>query len=279
MYGDALPWDVLRKGFLFEGTTVPLVSPQGIFKPRILPEMPLTIRTASSQPYDDGIDYEGLLTYKYRDTGPDHRDNLGLRLAMLRRVPLVYLCGSVPGEYAAVWPAYVVADDTAARAFRVEIDAADQQRGIAADGASIGGEDRRRYVTTQTLQRLHQVAFRARVLRAYRERCAVCRLGHAVLLDAAHILGDKHPRGRPIVPNGLSLCKLHHAAFDRHILGVRPDLVIEIREDILREHDGPMLLHGLQGFEGKGISVPRPPELRPNRDLLNERYQLFRKAG
>jgi Transglycosylase associated protein/HNH endonuclease len=40
------------------------------------------------------------------------------------------------------------------------------------------------------------------------------------------------------VPNGLSLCKLHHAAFDRHFLGLRPDYVIEVRRDILKEHDG-----------------------------------------
>jgi hypothetical protein len=59
------------------------------------------------------------------------------------------------------------------------------------------------------------------VLRAYRDCCAVCRLRHEELLDAAHILPDGHPRGEPVVRNGLALCKLHHAAFDRHILGIR----------------------------------------------------------
>jgi putative restriction endonuclease len=198
---------------------------------------------------------------------------------MLRRVPLVYLYGLVPGEYLAVWPVFVVADDPAAHEFKVEVDKPEQQWWAQPDGASIEGEDRRRYITATTLRRVHQVAFRALVIRAYQERCAVCRLGHAVLLDAAHILGDKHPKGRPIVSNGLSLCKLHHAAFDRNILGVRPDLVIEIREDILKEHDGPMLVHGLQGFQDRSIHVPRPPDLRPDRELLEERYELFRKAG
>lgn len=123
-------------------------------------------------------------------------------------------------------------------------------------------------ITATTQRRLHQEAFRVRVLRAYSERCAVCRLRHSELLDAAHILPDGHPRGRPIVPNGLALCKLHHAAFDRHILGARPDLIIEIRRD---EHDGPMLTHGLQGFQGTRISVPRADPLRPDRELLAER--------
>ena len=71
----------------------------------------------------------------------------------------------------------------------------------------------------------------------------MCRLRHSELVNAAHILPDGHPRGFPIVPNGLAMCKLHHAAFDVQILGVRPDLTIELRKDVLRETDGPMLMH------------------------------------
>ena len=56
-------------------------------------------------------------------------------------------------------------------------------------------------------------------------------------------------KGEPIVPNGLAPCKLHHAASNRPFLGIRPDLVIEVRRDIMDEADGPMLRHGLQGFE------------------------------
>jgi putative restriction endonuclease len=126
---------------------------------------------------------------------------------------------------------------------------------------------------------MHQVAFRQRVISAYRERCAVCRLRHRELLDAAHILPDTHPRGEPVVSNGLALCKLHHAAFDSYILGVRPDLTVEIRIDILREGDGPMLLHGLQGFQGARIGIPGSPRLRPNKEFLAERFETFKKAG
>ena len=56
---------------------------------------------------------------------------------------------------------------------------------------------------------------------------------HRLLLDAAHIVPDGEPCGDPRVPNGLALCKLHHAAFDRLFVGVRPDGVIEVRRDIL----------------------------------------------
>lgn len=130
-----------------------------------------------------------------------------------------------------------------------------------------------------TRQRLHQATFRQRVLQAYRQRCAICRLKHAELLEAAHILPDGHPRGEPIVPNGVSLCTLHHAAFDRHVFGVTPNLVIEVRRDILEEVDGPMLRYGLQEIEGSKLIVPTSQHLQPRREFLEERYEAFRKAG
>jgi putative restriction endonuclease len=284
LHGDTLPRHLLAEGFLFEGQRIPLLGPQGIFKPAILPELPLSITTAPvvegrDPPYADEFSHEGLLTYRYRGTDPQHRDNVALRLAGERGVPLVYFFGLVPGEYLAVWPVFVVRDDPGALAFTVEVEAKDLTWDIARDGASLAAEGRRQYVTQLTRRRLHQESFRWRVLRAYRERCAVCRLRHTELLDAAHILPDGHPRGAPIVPNGLALCKLHHGAFDSHILGIRPDLVIDVRADVLREPDGPVLRHGLQGFHGQAIQVPRIVELRPSRELLAERYELFKKAG
>jgi putative restriction endonuclease len=106
----------------------------------------------------------------------------------------------------------------------------------------------------------------------------VCRLS-SERLAAAHILPGTHPQGEPIVPNGLALCGLHHAAFDGYILGIQPDLTVQIREDILTEEDGPVLRYGLQGFQGSRIHVPRKETLRPNREFLAERFELFRKTG
>jgi putative restriction endonuclease len=185
----------------------------------------------------------------------------------------------VPGEYLAVWPVFVTGDDPDALAFTIEVDAKDLLWEGARDGASLVGEGRRRYITQLTRRRLHQESFRWRVIRAYQERCAVCRLRHTELLDAAHILPDGHPRGEPVLPNGLALCRLHHGAFDAHILGIRPDLVIDIRKDVLAEPDGPMLRHGLQGFHGHAIHVPRPAELKPSTEFLAMRYELFRRVG
>ena len=138
----------------------------------------------------------------------------------------------------------------------------------------------RAYRTITVQQRLHQQSSRDRVIEAYRQSCAVCRLHHTELLEAAHILPDGHPKGEPWVSNGLSLCKLHHGAFDSYILGVRPDLVIEIRKDVLDESDGAMLIHSLQECHHARLAVvPVANRLKPNKEFLEERYEVFRKAG
>jgi len=288
-HGDALPWSTLLQGFTFDGRRVPLISQQGIFKPAVI-DLPLSIRTTPPEegkppPYEDGMGADGLLRYRYRGTDAAHYQNVWLRRAMQQRAPLVYLFGVIEGQYLPVYPVYVVGDDAPALAFRVAIDdrASLAQRVHAANTlAEMTAakqhelELKRNYVTRVTLQRLHQETFRQRVLRAYRARCAICRLRHAELLEAAHILPDGHPRGEPIVPNGLALCRLHHAAFDRYVIGIRPDLVIEVRADVLEEHDGPMLRYGLQEISGQRLLVPGAARERPREEFLEERYALFR---
>jgi putative restriction endonuclease len=263
---------------------VPLIAPQGIFKPAVLPEMPLSITTVpvvegEDRPYDDGVGPDGFLRYRYRGTDPMHRDNQALRLAMRRAVPLVYFVGIIPGRYMTVLPVYIVRDHPEELSFSVAVDAPYMPVSANMKLDPVSLEARRAYVTVETQQRVHQRGFRERVLRAYQEQCAVCRLHHEELLEAAHILSDKHPKGEPIVPNGLALCKLHHAAYDRNILGITPDRTVVIRLDILRESDGPMLQHGLQGFQGGKIHLPRSKQLWPRADLLAERYEAFRRAS
>ena len=281
-HDDVLPWSVLIRGFDFKGVRVPLVSMQGIFKPRVC-ELPLSIRTAVDGPYDDRAGDEGRFLYAYRGTNPNHRDNTGLRELMRRRIPLVYFFGLLPGRYLAAWPVFVVADEPRALTFTIQLDdAAVLDFDVAAASVALsyehGGDERRRYVTRELQVRLHQRSFRERVLRAYRSRCAVCRLRHHELLDAAHIVPDSEA-GAPRVPNGLALCKLHHAAYDKLFVGVRPDGIIEVRRDILEEEDGPMLLHGLKRLHQTRLHAPHRTDDRPDPDLLEIRYARFVAAG
>jgi len=282
MLGDVLPRDLLARGFEFQGIRVPLVGPQGIFKPKVLASMPLSITTAPpGGPYDDGFGEDGLLAYKYRGDDPNHHDNVGLREAMRRRAPLVYFHGLVPGRYLASWPAFVVGDDPGGLTFRVAVDDASLAQRAAEDAGESpmavaeDSQPRRAYVTAVVRRRLHQRAFRERVLAAYKQACALCRLRHVELLGAAHIIPDGEPGGEPSVNNGIALCALHHLAFDRFLIGIRPDCLVEVRPSILREHDGPMLLHGLQGLQGAQLAVPGNPLLRPGKEFLEWRWERF----
>ncbi len=78
---------------------------------------------------------------------------------------------------------------------------------------------------------------------------------------------NSQPEGIPTVENGIALCKLHHAAFDSYLLGLRPDYTIGVRKDVLEEEDGPMLLHGLKNPSDKRIAPPSPTELSPSKIL------------
>lgn len=279
-HGAALPRAILSTGFVYEGRRVPLLGPQGIFKPAVMTHMPLSITTVPvvegrPRPYEDQLSDDGLIAYRYRGSDPRHHENVGLRRAMETQTPLIYFYGLVPGQYAAAWPVFIVGDDPKSLTFTVAVDALDALQSEQA--SELDREFRRRYTTRMQLVRLHQASFRQRVIRAYREACSICRLRHKELLDAAHILPDAY--GEPTVRNGLALCKLHHAAFDQNIVGIRPDFVVEISLAVLNEIDGPMLLHGLQGFHGSSLTVPRSSSLRPHRAFLEERYELFRRAG
>ncbi len=284
IHGDVLPRDILSAGFSLDGERITLLGPSGIWKPKVMLNYPLSITTTSESHYNDGPEQDGLIRYHYRGDDPKHRDNQLLFNAMRDNIPLIYFLSPVPGRYLAVWPVYIVGDNPASSSVIVAADderLAIQDVGMAVklDRVTSGGtEARREYITSLVRIRLHQRTFRERVIDAYREQCALCRLKHRELLDAAHIIPDSDPMGEPVITNGLSLCKIHHAAFDSNILGIRPDYTVEIRSDILKETDGPMLKHGLQGLHDSGIILPRDNSLKPDRGRLERRYELFRKA-
>ncbi|HZK49882.1 MAG TPA: HNH endonuclease [Thermoleophilia bacterium] len=285
LHGDVLPRELLAQGFVLDDVRVPLVGPPGIFKPKMLANVPLSLTTIPDGPYDDdiGVD-DGLIYYRYRGTDPNHRDNQGMREAMRLRLPLIYFHRVAPGRYYAAWPVYIVHDDPGRLTVTVAVDDREHVlfKPVRADDLALYEDvdrGRRSYITAEVKVRLHQRGFRERVLEAYRRQCAFCHLRHEELLDAAHIIPDWQPLGDPIVRNGLSLCALHHGTFDRNIVGLRPDYVIEVRPDILRERDGPTLAHAIQGLHGQSIILPRTIAHRPDPDRLALRYGQFRQAS
>lgn len=245
---------------------------RGIWNPR---QMLATLSVVSSPdgPYADAHVGDSLFAYDYR-AGSTDGDNLKLRRAFQLALPIILLRKIEAGVYVPIFPVYVVADDLANRQFVIALD--EGLRSVA-DPLHLAPIERV-YAQRAMKQRLHQPEFRGRVMLAYAERCTVCRLQHGKLLDAAHIIGDGKPNGLPIVENGLSLCKIHHAAYDANLLGISPDYLVRINRELMDEVDGPMLRHGLQEMDGRPITLPGRRGDRPSKARLAERFEEFRAA-
>ncbi|QGY43201.1 restriction endonuclease [Maribellus comscasis] len=272
-----IPSKELTHGCIINGERIVLSGAQGIWKPKQL-EYPISIKSVSDSIYDDVHLEDNLIHYKYRGTNPNFYVNVGLRECMNQKIPLVYLHQVVKGKYLVEWPVFIVADDPRNLTFTVEANAHQIDFNSHLDITEEPNELERKYATRQMIQRLHQGTFRERVLEAYHEHCAMCNLKHRELLDAAHIIPD-NKGGKPVVPNGLSLCKIHHAAFDQNIIGITPDYQMHVREDILSEIDGPMLKHGIQEMHGNKLILPRSSSLQPNKAWLEERFDAFKRIG
>lgn len=265
-------------GFTFEATRVPLVSQQGIFKPAVL-DLPISIRTTyrapgAERPYEDEVDANGFLLYRYRGTDPQHHENRWLRQVQARALPLLYLEGVAKGRYLPS-AAAVIEDDPDSLTFGVQLMPIDAAAIGTVNAVTVDPVTRRHYLAL-VQRRVGQARFRESVLDAYSSRCTLCQLRHRELLDAAHIVSYSEG-GTHNVTNGLSMCKIHHAAYDSDIVGVRPDGVAEVRMDVLNETDGPMLRHGIQEVHGTKLWFPRSHAKRPSVDALERRWQRFRE--
>lgn len=253
-----------------DGTNRRLIdNSRGIWNPRDLAAT-LAVVSSGDGPYNDTEVEGGLFRYDYR-AGSDEGDNTKLRRAYELQLPIIFLRKVASGVFMPVAPTYVVGDDRARRQFLLTFD---ETLRLLNDPLQ-PSEIERRYAERVVHQRLHQAEFRVRVLRAYGTSCAVCRLRHVELLDAAHIVADGEPLGQPVIPNGLAMCKIHHAAYDNDLLGISPDLTIAVNAELLHETDGPMLRHGLQAMDGQVLHVPSRRADRPDRQRLGVRYQQF----
>ena len=136
----------------------------------------------------------------------------------------------------------------------------------------------RRYALRAVKQRLHQASFREAVITAYNGRCALWGPLEPLLLDAAHIIVDKNERlGQPVVTNGIPLSKIHHAAFDAHLIGIDPDYRLHVSERLLVREDGP-LLEALKHLNGGTVHLAIRTKDNPDRDRLALRFEQFKAA-
>lgn len=276
----------LKPGFLFKGERIPLINPQrGIFKPRQMRFL-LSIKTVFPKPggkvwYDDQREvhrqiFEGdeMVDYAFMGEDPNAADNRWLREAYENAIPVIYFLGIAPGRYQAMLPAFISGWNARTLKARVAFGVSDQEYNAPPENAA-----ERRYALREVQQRLHQASFREAVIAAYDGRCAISRLPEPLLLDAAHIVSDRDERlGQPVVPNGIPLSKIHHAAFDAHLIGIDPDYRLHVSERLLGQNDGPML-DALKCLNGELIHLPGRPRDYPDRDRLAMRFERFKAVA
>lgn len=278
-FGEDIPYDGGLAGrFPFRGARVPFINYQkGIYRAAVQSgPAALSIQTSANSPYDDEIVADGF-RYAYRAGSIDQPDNRALRAAHELEVPLIYFIGTRPGWYKPVFPVYLTQDDPVNGMVTVTPGA---MRGPLDEQVPVPLHDpiERRYAVRQTRVRLHQARFRGRVVPAYSSQCAICRLKELRLLDAAHIVGDVEDVGDPVVNNGLSLCAIHHRAFDQHLVGVSPECVVHVSRRLLEDEDGPML-DLLKGSHEVPLFVPSRASERPDSERLALRYEGFIALG
>ncbi len=205
---------------------------------------------------------------------PNAADNRRLREAHENQIPIIYFLGIAPGRYQAMLPAFISGWDASALKARVAFGASDQEIPAPPENAI-----ERRYALRAVKQRLHQASFREAVITAYIGRCALSGLPDPLLLDAAHIVADKDERlGQPVVPNGIPLSKIHHAAFDAHLIGIDPDYRLHVSDRLLVQTDGPML-EALKRLDGGTLLPPGRDKDKPDRDRLALRFERFKAAA
>lgn len=281
-----LPAEEIRKGFIFEGNRIPLVNPQrGIFKPKEMKFL-LSIKTVFPKPggkvwYEDQIDIHRKIfenpesiDYAFMGTNPDAADNKWLREAYENKTPVIYFLGIAPGQYQAIAPVFIGDWDGTSLKAKVFFGRPDRNEIVLPET-----QQERRYAFHIVKQRVHQGQFRESILAAYKGRCALSGIPEKRLLDAAHIIPDADLQlGQPVISNGLLLSKIHHAAFDGHLIGIDPDYGLHVSGRLLDQKDGPTL-EALKKLDGNKLRLPKREQDYPDKNRLARRYEDFKAMG
>lgn len=260
--------------FEYQGMRINLLdTSRGIRNPAQF-DVTLSVMTSasSSTGYSDEVRPDGLIRYSLERGGPEWGSNRKLLAALGTEIPLIYFKGVRPGVFEATYPVYVRQFDADAACVYLEPDEAFKLYG---DPLAFS-ELNRSYIEQRVQVRRHQTLFRAHVMGAYRQSCSVCELRQYMLVDAAHITPDADLDGVAHVSNGLALCKLHHTAYDRDLLGISPEYEIQIRPDLLTtNHHSASLQVNFLDFHGKPLRVPDTSTHWPDRDRLAARFTQF----
>ncbi len=279
---NVFTWAEIDRGFQVAGKKIHFATKAaGIFKPaEITDKAALSIRqTRPSRvgraiPYDDKELSDGVVIYQLQKGGKQSHFNSYLEAAYQKRLPLIFFRGLSDALYEAFYPVFIDDFSYQTGESRFVFDKPDLPIENPEGGLS---EPAIKYSYSIKRNRLHQKAFRERVLMAYGLRCALTNLPLVDLLEAAHIIPDAEG-GDASVQNGIAMSTFHHTAFESNLMGIDPDGKIILSETVLGTRDGPMFSYGLLDLKGKTMRFPSYAGHRPNPDFLAEKFEAFIKA-
>jgi hypothetical protein len=128
-------------------------------------------------------------------------------------------------------------------------------------------------------QRRGQEFFRDAVLNNFAGKCGVTQIHIRELLIASHILPwGTHPTERLNVRNGLSLSRLHDAAFDRGLISFGENFELLLSPRIKADVEKNLLYENFGKFAGESLNLPSDAVL-PDQSFLNEhRMRIFLRS-
>ena len=138
-------------------------------------------------------------------------------------------------------------------------------------------EQERRIVQVLTNRKLRDAAFRASVLAAYDDRCAVTGLrivngGGRAEAQAAHIW-PVAGGGPDVVQNGIALSATAHWLFDRHLISLTDGFGL-----LVSHNKVPSELRGLFERQMERICLPKERTLWPHLDYVRRHREAFASA-
>lgn len=123
-------------------------------------------------------------------------------------------------------------------------------------------------------QRVNQSFFRSSVMSAYNFHCCISGVNITELLEACHIVDwSQDERNRINPKNGLCMNSFFHKAYDKHLLGITPDLKIVVSEELLQGSTEVSFFNYMKTINGKKILLPN--KFFPRKDLLEIHYNKF----
>lgn len=134
-------------------------------------------------------------------------------------------------------------------------------------------------VVVSAKQRRGQEYFRDAVLNNFSGRCGVTQLAVRSLLVASHILPwSVHQAERLNVRNGLSLSRLHDAAFDRGLITFDDDLRLVLSSRLKGEMSQRCVAENFGAYAGEPLRLPDDAALPSLEFLAEHRARVFQPS-